>query len=50
MEKRNDTRREVLLEVCNKPITSIDAFVERRHRALSAQLWTTCCWPEDGAG
>ena len=50
MNKRDDTRREVLLDVCDEPITSIDALVERCHRALSAQLWTTCCWSEDGAG
>ena len=50
MDKRNDTRREVLLDVRNEPITSIDALVEQCHRALSAQLWTTCCWSEGGSG
>ena len=50
MDKRDDTRREVLLDVRNEPITSIDALVEECHRALSAQLWTTCCWSEDGSG
>ena len=50
MDKRDDTRREVLLDVRNEPITSIDALVEQCHRALSAQLWTTCCWSEDGSG
>ena len=49
MDKRDDTRREVLLDVCNEPITSIDALVEQCHRALSAQLWVTCCWPEGGS-
>jgi hypothetical protein len=43
MDKRDDTRREVLLDVRNEPITSIDALVEQCHRALSAQLWMTCC-------
>ena len=50
MDKRDDTRREVLLDVRNEPVTSIDALVEHCHRALSAQLWTTCCWSEDGSG
>ena len=50
MDKRDDTRREVLLDVRNEPVTSIDALVEQCHRALSAQLWTTCCWSEDGSG
>jgi hypothetical protein len=49
MDKRDDTRREVLLDVRNEPISSIDALVEHCHRALSAQLWTTCCW-SDGSG
>ena len=50
MDKRDDTQREVLLDVRNEPVTSIDALVEHCHRALSAQLWTTCCWSEDGSG
>jgi hypothetical protein len=50
MDKRDETRREVLLDVRNEPITSIDALVEHCHRALSAQLWATCCWSEDGSG
>ena len=50
MDKRDDTQREVLLDVRNEPITSIDALVEHCHRALSAQLWTTCCWSEDDSG
>ena len=50
MNKRNDTRREVLLDVRDEPITSIDALVEQCHRALSAQLWMTCCWSENGSG
>ena len=50
MDKRDDTQREVLLDVCDEPITSIDALVAHCYRALSAQLWTTCCWPEDGSG
>ena len=33
MNKRNDTRREVLLDVRDEPITSIDALVEQCHRA-----------------
>jgi hypothetical protein len=49
MDKRDDTRREVLLDVRKKSITSFDALVQRCHRALSAQLWTTCCWSE-GSG
>jgi hypothetical protein len=48
MDKRDDTRREILLDVCNEPIASIDALVEQCHRALSAQLWKTCCWPDGG--
>ena len=50
MNKRNDTRREVLLDVRDEPIMSIDALVEQCHRALSAQLWMTCCWSESGSG
>ena len=50
MDKRHDTRREVLLDVRDEPIKSIDALVEQCHRALSAQLWMTCCWSENGAG
>jgi hypothetical protein len=50
MEKRDETQQEVLLDVHDEPITSIDALVEQCHRALSAQLWTTCCWSEDGSG
>ena len=46
MNKRDDTRREVLLDVRDEPIMSIDALVEQCHRALSAQLWMTCCWSE----
>ena len=38
MDKRNETRREVLLDVRDEPITSIDELVEHCHRALSAQL------------
>lgn len=49
MEMRNDMQREVLLEILDEPITSMDALVMRSHRALSAQLWTTCCWPDDGS-
>ena len=49
MDKRNDTRREVLLDVRNEPITSIDELVEQCHRALSAQLWMTCCWSKGGS-
>jgi hypothetical protein len=49
MDKRDDTRREVLLDVRNEPIT-IETLVEHCHRALSAQLWTTSCWSEDGSG
>lgn len=48
MEERDETRREILLEMLDEPITSLDALVEKCHRALSAQLWTTCCWPESG--
>ena len=33
----------------DEPITSIDALVEQCHRALSAQLWMTCCWSEGGS-
>ena len=44
MEKRDETQQEVLLDVNKEPITSIDVLVEHCHRALSAQLWTTCCW------
>jgi Putative bacterial sensory transduction regulator len=50
MDKRDDTRREVVLDVRNEPITSIDALVEQCHRALSAHLWMTCCWSDDGSG
>jgi hypothetical protein len=50
MNKRNDTRREVLLDVRDEPIMSIDALVEQCHRALSAQLWMTCCWSEKRLG
>ena len=50
MDKRDDTRQEVLLDVRNEPVTSIDALVEHCHRALSAHLWTACCWSEDGSG
>jgi hypothetical protein len=50
MDKRHDTRQEVLLDVRNEPITSIDELVEQCHRALSTQLWTTCCWSEGGSG
>ena len=49
MNKRNDTRQEVLLDVRSEPIMSIDALVEQCHRALSAQLWMTCCWSESGS-
>ena len=38
MDKRNDTRQEVLLDVCNEPISSIDALVEQCHRALVHSL------------
>ena len=50
MDKRHDTREEVLLDVRNEPIASIDELVEHCHRALSAQIWTTCCWSENGSG
>lgn len=50
MDKRDDTRQEVLLDVREEPIASFDELVERCHRALSAQLWTTCCWSENGSG
>jgi len=50
MNKRDDTRREVLLDVRDEPIMSLDALVEQCHRALSAQLWMTCCWFENGSG
>ena len=49
MDKRNETRQEVLLDVRNEPITSIDELVEQCHRALSAQLWMTCCWSKGGS-
>jgi hypothetical protein len=49
MNKRDDTRREVLLDVRDEPIMSIDALVEQCHRALSAQLWMTCCWCKSGS-
>jgi hypothetical protein len=49
MDTRDDTRREVLLDARDEPITSVDALVEQCHRALSAQLWMTCCWAEGGS-
>lgn len=49
MNKRDDTRREVLLDVRHEPIMSIDALVEQCHRALSAHLWMTCCWSKSGS-
>ena len=49
MDKRNDTRQEILLDVRNEPITSIDELVAQCHRALSAQLWMTCYWSEGGS-
>jgi hypothetical protein len=49
MDKRNETRQEVLLDVRNEPITSIDELVAHCHRALSAQLWMTCRWSEGGS-
>ena len=49
MDKRHDTRQEVLLDVRNEPITSLEELVEQCHRVLSAQVWTTCCWSE-GSG
>ncbi len=49
MDKRNETRQEVLLDVGSKPITSIDELVAQCHRALSAQLWMTCRWSEGGS-
>jgi hypothetical protein len=39
-----------LLDALDEPITSVDALVERCHRALSAHLWTACCWSGLGAG
>jgi hypothetical protein len=50
MNKRNDTRRETLLDVGDQAIMSLDALVEQCHRALSAQLWMTCCWSDGGSG
>jgi hypothetical protein len=50
MDKRNDTQREVLLDVRDEPITSLDELIQQCHRALSAHVWTTCCWSEDGTG
>ena len=50
MDVRDETRQEVLLDVLDEPIASVEELVERCHRALSAHVWTTCCWSEDGAG
>ena len=50
MNERNDTKREVLLDVLNEPITSLDQLIQQCHRALSAHLWATCCWSKDGSG
>ena len=50
MNKRDETWQEVLLDIRKRPITSMDELVEHCHRALSAQVWTTCCWSENGAG
>jgi hypothetical protein len=36
MNKRNDTHREVLLDVCEEPLTSLDELMQRCHCALSA--------------
>jgi hypothetical protein len=47
MNIRDNTQEEVLVDILDEPITSIDALVKRCHPALSAQLWTTCCWPDD---
>jgi len=49
MEKRDETHQEVLLEASGEAITSRDALVEQCHRALSAHLWMTCCWSDDGS-
>ena len=48
MDKRHDTRQEILLDVRNEPIT-MDELVEQCHRALSAYVWTTSCWSEGGS-
>ncbi len=50
MDKRDHTLREVLLEKRDEPFASLDELVEHCHRALSAHLWTTCRWSQDGAG
>jgi T3SS (YopN, CesT) and YbjN peptide-binding chaperone 3/Putative bacterial sensory transduction regulator len=50
MNTRDDTQQEVLLDGGLEPLTSLDELVQHCHRALSAQLWTTCCWSTDGAG
>lgn len=50
MDRRNDTQREVLLDARGTPITSIDELIQQCHRALSAHVWTTCRWSEDGSG
>jgi Putative bacterial sensory transduction regulator len=49
MDQRDETRTETLLGVLDPPVTSIEELVERSHRALSAHLWATCCWSDDGA-
>jgi hypothetical protein len=49
MDKRSETREELLLDVCDEPITSIENLIEHCHRALSAQLWMTCYWSKGGA-
>jgi len=50
MDRRDGTRQEVLVDASHEPITSMDALLEQCHRALSAHLWTACCWSKDGSG
>src|ERR1043165_1164921 len=50
MNKRDETKKGILFEVFDQPVTTIDALVERCHRALSAEIWITCCWPEAATG
>jgi hypothetical protein len=49
-DRRNETHRETLLDGSDESLLSRDELIQQCHRALSAQLWTTCCWPAHGSG
>jgi hypothetical protein len=50
MEMRRESRESVVLGVLEPPADSIDALIAACHRALSAEIWMTCCWPALDSG